>query len=760
MATEESKASLDHGLCQQMANLVETLTTTGKPALDQDNMKQLKKICKMSDAYVEHCFHLIITQLEEDHAEIRLSAFQVINELFSRSHRFRELLVADMQEYLELTVETNVDFPLPPPKPAAKLLKEQALRAMQEWHNKFGKAYKKLGLGYTFLKNCKKVDFVNIQARSDAARQREEERQRRLQLARTQKLNKITEEMSELIPEIQECLTQCENCFQLLLPNMAQPEHSHDSPKARQEKNFQRDERTQSTQPSTTKRKRRKTSGSADQRKEEQVDPPTKMSHSNTTSKISPADSARTSIFDLDEEMTAEGKSSGDVTGHSEAKRDNRNKGDGEQTLESKEDPAPGRREGKDDEGKTQGGTCSGHSETGTGGDNSAKLCTKDNTDNLQGVDDGDSSKDEPKEEEEEEREEEEEDREDVEMTEGYEDDTEGGSSNLKHHGLPSWTSINININVDAGGLSIREDVDNTDVLTSLTDQQLLLGTRYLTNINAWMESLTKMGQSDKVKQLIDLKREVLASQEKFKTLSVQWSRPQRKGTAGKIEEKKEAVDDDDDDEGFEAVPEKEGYEADIPEELKREFALEEKPEQTEEGEAGTSASWHPYRDADINLLDPTSQAGSVAAMKERLKKIRDERQPPPGTYVIPPKGKKKLTAEEKERAELLKRAPVVSFGTDLAYWSNPEDIKAPVILRPDTDARTWISHVDNEEVVIESIKDDLKTRVMNFTGSFKPVKWKCRAPLPNGSLCERMDRHKVGVEEMPPRGPSEVCFF
>jgi Uncharacterized conserved protein (DUF2043) len=36
------------------------------------------------------------------------------------------------------------------------------------------------------------------------------------------------------------------------------------------------------------------------------------------------------------------------------------------------------------------------------------------------------------------------------------------------------------------------------------------------------------------------------------------------------------------------------------------------------------------------------------------------------------------------------------------------------------------------------------KSRVIEFTGSFKPVKWKCRAPLANGLLCERMDRHKV----------------
>ena len=42
----ETEGSLNHEVCQKMASLVETLTTSGKPALDQDMMKQLKKICK------------------------------------------------------------------------------------------------------------------------------------------------------------------------------------------------------------------------------------------------------------------------------------------------------------------------------------------------------------------------------------------------------------------------------------------------------------------------------------------------------------------------------------------------------------------------------------------------------------------------------------------------------------------------------------------------------------------------------------------
>lgn len=45
-------------------------------------------------------------------------------------------------------------------------------------------------------------------------------------------------------------------------------------------------------------------------------------------------------------------------------------------------------------------------------------------------------------------------------------------------------------------------------------------------------------------------------------------------------------------------------------------------------------------------------------------------------------------------------------------------------------------------------IAEMLKTRYITFAGKFEPVKHKCRAPMPNGSLCERQDRIKVGTEQ------------
>ena len=53
---------------------------------------------------VAHAYRILMKRLEESHCQIRFSAFQVIDELFSRSHAFRTFLVGDFQRFLELTV--------------------------------------------------------------------------------------------------------------------------------------------------------------------------------------------------------------------------------------------------------------------------------------------------------------------------------------------------------------------------------------------------------------------------------------------------------------------------------------------------------------------------------------------------------------------------------------------------------------------------------------------------------------------------------
>lgn len=69
---------------------------------------------------------------------------------------FRRPSISDSFFILSLS-EVDFDQPLPPPKAAANTLKASALRAIQQWNDKFGEAYKKLSLGFNFLEKCKKV---------------------------------------------------------------------------------------------------------------------------------------------------------------------------------------------------------------------------------------------------------------------------------------------------------------------------------------------------------------------------------------------------------------------------------------------------------------------------------------------------------------------------------------------------------------------------------------------------------------------------
>jgi len=62
-----------------------------------------------------------------------------------------------MQHVMELTCETSSDCPLPLPRSIALSLKRMALQCIQEWNKEYGYGYKKLQLGYRFLKHCKKV---------------------------------------------------------------------------------------------------------------------------------------------------------------------------------------------------------------------------------------------------------------------------------------------------------------------------------------------------------------------------------------------------------------------------------------------------------------------------------------------------------------------------------------------------------------------------------------------------------------------------
>ena len=63
---------------------------------------------------------------------------------------------------MDLIVETDPGLkPLPPPQKAREKLKRLALEKVKEWVDKFGEGYKKLALGYNYLRQVPSV-LLNI----------------------------------------------------------------------------------------------------------------------------------------------------------------------------------------------------------------------------------------------------------------------------------------------------------------------------------------------------------------------------------------------------------------------------------------------------------------------------------------------------------------------------------------------------------------------------------------------------------------------
>lgn len=156
-------------------------------------------------------------------------------------------------------------------------------------------------------------------------------------------------------------------------------------------------------------------------------------------------------------------------------------------------------------------------------------------------------------------------------------------------------------------------------------------------------------------------------------------------------------------------------------------------------GKVNTGSSQDSQQDLCDAICDP---AASTPDMLKYRRVFRSNQQQSATATCTNPSSTS--TGEDAEkRKKLLEEAPVVPFGVDLLFWNDPSG-GAPSVIKHDSIHRFYGSK-DNadEEYVPDVVKGQVSKRFMTFSGKFEPVKWACRAPLPNGKLCPRRDRFK-----------------
>lgn len=202
---------MDH---EQIDDLIEELTTTGKPELDKEPIQSLYNLCRLSKENLEFAYTNAYGQLQQNHSEVRYSAFQIIDKLFMRSHSFRLLVLNDLPDIFTLAMES--DYPeqkLPAPTSTGEKLKKMALQRFYMWYKRFGKGYRLLELGFEYLSNVKQVKFNQIHTQTDNNQQLKD-REVALRRSRIDQVDmQFEDRKTSFLSDCQEM----ENCFAMLV---------------------------------------------------------------------------------------------------------------------------------------------------------------------------------------------------------------------------------------------------------------------------------------------------------------------------------------------------------------------------------------------------------------------------------------------------------------------------------------------------------------------------------------------------------------
>jgi len=197
------------------ADLKKTIESLSKAEeFEPTLMKKIKNVCKKNERNVCLAQKLIFVQLRRNHCVVRLNCVHIIDQLFQRSHCFRNLVIEDFQTYVDLTLGSDPSKPLPAPVSQNKKLRRETIRTIKEWHQKFGEGYKKLRLSYNFLKQI--VDFDDLSLIHDEDRLKRVERQQKLERIWAERIRKVSEEVAEYEVDIGRWFTRTNNLFDVL----------------------------------------------------------------------------------------------------------------------------------------------------------------------------------------------------------------------------------------------------------------------------------------------------------------------------------------------------------------------------------------------------------------------------------------------------------------------------------------------------------------------------------------------------------------
>ncbi|PRW58637.1 UV-stimulated scaffold A-like protein [Chlorella sorokiniana] len=188
-------------------------------SLDPSLLSDIKALCRQSDDNVQLAWEALWGQLRASHAQSRLLALLLCEQLFQRSRAFRHALLGHLSQFLEAVVGFRADRPLPPPAHTAASLREKALELLELWDRDWGAKYKQLPLAVRYLRETLQYRFPELAPRAAAAAAERAAREERQRAALRQRLGALlgsSGEWREGAAAARQLLREMDECFAIL----------------------------------------------------------------------------------------------------------------------------------------------------------------------------------------------------------------------------------------------------------------------------------------------------------------------------------------------------------------------------------------------------------------------------------------------------------------------------------------------------------------------------------------------------------------
>ena len=203
----------------KLKRLIKLLTSSVSPSLPENELKQLKNILQLKDDYIIVSFNLILDQLQQEHSQIRFAAFNVLDHLFSRSKIFRDLVIANLKQVIQLTTGLESRKTLPEPVIFAKKLRAKSLASLELWKEKYGMHYPRLRVAYRYIQGRKHGGIRQPEV-PDVHQMRIEHRERVRKVFVEKEIQNIHGEFDDISTNVEEVIQECNTCFELLVPRL------------------------------------------------------------------------------------------------------------------------------------------------------------------------------------------------------------------------------------------------------------------------------------------------------------------------------------------------------------------------------------------------------------------------------------------------------------------------------------------------------------------------------------------------------------